>query len=88
MIHVSLDIESMFPSISKQVGLEECQKHLDKRVNPIFSTKSIIDALEITLDNNITVFENETFRQVKSTAMVPKFCRFYYICYEGAIQEP
>ena len=72
VIHVSLDIESMFPSISKEVGLEECKLHLNKRSDPIFSTKSIIDALEITLDNNITVFENETFRQVKGTAMGPK----------------
>ena len=72
IIHASFDIEAMFPSISKEVGLEQCRKHLDKRNDPIFSTDCIIDALEITLDNNITEFEGETFRQIKGTAMGPK----------------
>ena len=73
VIHVSFDIESMFPSIAKEVGLEECRTHLEKRPKPhLFSTNSIIDALEITLDNNITQFDNETFKQIKGTAMGPK----------------
>ena len=72
VIHASFDIEAMFPSISKDMGMEQCRKHLDKRENPIFSTDCIVKALEITLDNNITVFENEAFRQIKGTAMGPK----------------
>ena len=72
VIHASFDIEAMFPNISKDVGLAQCRVHLDKRKDPIFSTDCIIDALEITLDNNITDFENETFRQIKGTAMGPK----------------
>ena len=72
IIHVSLDIEAMFPNISKEVGLEQCRKHLDKRIDPIFSTDCIIDALEITLDHNITEFNGETFCQIKGTAMGPK----------------
>ena len=62
----------MFPSISKEIGLEQCRKHLDKRNDPIFSTDCITDALEITLDNNFAEFEGETFRQIKGTAMGPK----------------
>ena len=62
----------MFPSISKEVGLDQCRKHLDRRKDNIFSTDCIIDALEITLENNITEFEQEAFRQIKGTAMGPK----------------
>ena len=62
VIHASFDIEAMFPSISKEVGLEQCRKHLDRRKDSIFSTDCIIDALEITLENNITEFEKEAFR--------------------------
>ena len=72
VIHASFDIEAMFPNISKEIGLQQCRAHLDKRKDPIFSTDCIIDALEITLDNNITEFEKETFRQIKGTAMGPK----------------
>ena len=35
IIHVSLDIVNMFPSISKSVGLEQCREHLNKRTNPL-----------------------------------------------------
>ena len=62
VIHASFDIEAMFPSISKEVGLAQCRKHLDRRKDLIFSTDCIIDALEITLENNITEFEKEAFR--------------------------
>ena len=72
VIHASFDIEAMFPSISKEVGLDQCRKHLDRRKDPIFSTDCIIDALEITLEKNITEFEQEAFRQIKGTAMGPK----------------
>ena len=77
VIHVSFDIVNMFPSISKEVGLEECRKHLDKRSNPLFSTECILSALEITLDNNLTDFENLTYKQCKGTAMGPKNACIY-----------
>ena len=38
VLHVSLDIVNMFPSISKIVGLDQCRMHLDKRDDPLFST--------------------------------------------------
>ena len=46
--------------------------YICRRKDPIFSTDCIIDALEITLENNITEFENEAFRQIKGSAMGPK----------------
>ena len=69
--HVTLDVESMFPSISKDMGLPACRKHLDKRENKLFSTECVIDALEITLDNNITKFNNKCYVQTSGTAMGP-----------------
>ena len=73
VIHVSFDVVSMFPSISECVGLEQCTQHLNKRSQPIlFSTDCIIDALKITLNHNLTEFENVMYRQIKGTAMGPK----------------
>ena len=72
VIHVSFDVVSMYPSISKEVGLEQCRMHLDKRTDPLFSTDCILDALDITLSNNLTIFENVMYKQIKGTAMDPK----------------
>ena len=88
VIHASFDIEAMFPSISKDFGLEQCRKHLDKRINPIFSTDCITEALEITLENNITEFEGEAFRQIKGTAMGPKnACAYADIAMSGLDED-
>ena len=69
--HVTFDITSMFPSIPKSLGLQECKKRLDKRVNPLFSTECILEAIEITLDHNLTEFNEAMNKQKKGTAMGP-----------------
>ena len=33
VIHASFDIEAMFPSIQKEVGLEQCRLHLEVKQN-------------------------------------------------------
>ena len=77
IVHVNLDVVSMFPSISKDVGLEQCRIHLSKRNEPLFSTECIIEALDITLSHNLTTFENVMYRQIKGTAMGPKNACIY-----------
>ena len=67
----------MFPSISKSVGLEQCRNHLNKRTNPLYSTDCIIEALEIALENNLTEFDGQVYRQCKGTAMGPKNACIY-----------
>ena len=75
--HVSFDIVNMFPSISKEVGLEQCKDQLDKRIDPIFSTQCIQDAIEITLDHNLTEFNDVMYRQWYGTAQGSKnSCRY------------
>ena len=66
---VSFDIVAMFPSIPKDLGLDECRRHLDKREKKIFSTDCIIDGLEITLDHNLTSFNNNLVKQRKGAGM-------------------
>ena len=70
--HVTFDVEAMFPSISKDMGIDACRNHLNKRVGEqLFSTDCILDAIEITLDNNLTVFNKKMYTQVSGTAMGP-----------------
>lgn len=69
--HVSFDVVSMFPSISKDLGLSSCRTHLDKRDKncQIFSTDSILEAIEVTLDHNLTMFNGTMYNQISGTAM-------------------
>ena len=69
--HVSFDIVNMFPSISKDIGRPACREFLDKRTTKLFSTDCVIDAIEITLDNNLTVFNGNMYVQTSGTAMGP-----------------
>ena len=87
VIHVSFDVKSMFPSISKSVGLEQCKKHLDKRLDPLFSTQCILEAIEITLDHNLTEFEGVMYKQIKGTAMGPKNACIYADVAMNSIDE-
>ena len=61
-------------SISKDVGLEQCKMHLNKRTDSLFSIACILEALDITLSHNLTTFEEKMYKQVKGTAMGPKKC--------------
>ena len=65
----SFDIVSMFPSISKDLGLPSCNEHLEKRECKIFSNDCILEAIEITLDHNLTMFNEKVYRQKCGAAM-------------------
>ena len=72
LLHVSFDVVNMFPSISKDVGLQQCRQLLEKHPSNHFSTEAIVKALDITLEHNITEFEFTLYRQCKGAAMGPK----------------
>ena len=61
----------MFPSISKEVGLEQCEMHLNKRIDPLFSTDCILEVIDIAVSHNLTEFEGKMYKQIKGTAMGP-----------------
>ena len=62
----------MFPIISKDVGLQQCRKLLERNPSSNFSTEAIVKALEITLEHNITEFDDAMYKQCKGTSMGPK----------------
>ena len=46
--------------------------HLNIRVDPLFSTNCILEAIDITLSHNLTEFEGKMFKQIRGTDMGPK----------------
>ena len=71
IILVTWDIVAMFPSLDNEMGLKSCEEQLNKRTNKFPSTKCIVDATRITLENNISYFDNVAYIQNNGTAMGP-----------------
>ena len=65
---VSLDVENMFPSIDNNRGLETLKKKLDRRVIKSPPTECLVEALEIILTSNNSVFNKEHLIQTNGTA--------------------
>ena len=58
-ILVSLDVENMFPSIDNERGLGTIRTKLDNRREQTPPTDCIIEALEIILTSNNSVFNSQ-----------------------------
>ena len=67
-ILVSLDVENMFPSIDNERGLETIRTKLDTRREQTPPTDCIIEALEIILTSNNSVFNGQHLVQTNGTA--------------------
>ena len=70
IIHVYWDVEAMFPSIPKDMGLAECKAQLGTREDGL-STDCVMEALKITVENNLTEFDGELYRQMKGAGIGP-----------------
>ena len=68
---VSFDVVKMFPSIPKILGINECRKKLNNREDQSMPTACVIEALELTLDYNLSQFDDDWYRQTEGTAMGP-----------------
>ena len=68
---VSWDVVSMFPNIDNELGLGAVSRALDTREQLLPSTDCILEALEICLKSNHSVFNEKFYLQVHGTAMGP-----------------
>ena len=69
---VSWDVVSMFPNIDNNLGLTAVKNALNARERLMPSTKCILEAVEICLKHNHSVFQHSFFLQIHGTAMGPK----------------
>ena len=65
------DIESMYPNIDNALGLEACAQLFDEREEQTPTTDCLIEAIKITLQENIAEFNNIVVKQKSGTAMGP-----------------
>ena len=86
---VSIAIVDMFTNIPIDIGIQQCTKHLNDRSEQegLFSTSCVIEALEITLEYNISSFNGQTYRQRSGAAMGPKNACEYPDCSMDKIDQ-
>ena len=78
-ILVSFDIINMFPNIDNSLSLSSVKKYLDLCSKNILPTICLLEGLELCLSCNLSIFNNENYLQIDSTAQGP-----YMSCsYEG-----
>ena len=70
-ILVSFDIVNMFPSIDNNMGIASVRKYLDERECKDLPTDCVIEALELCLSCNNSVFNNNNYLQTDGTAQRP-----------------
>ena len=71
IILCSWDIVAMYPNITNEIGLAACQELLNKREHLQPSTECIVEAIQITLEENIARFGDKVVKQCDGTAMGP-----------------
>ena len=67
-LSVSWDIEAMYPSINNALGMVACRKALGSRKKLKPSTDCILEAKELTLENNNSTFNGRHYLQIDGTA--------------------
>ena len=71
LILATWDVVAMYPSIDNEMGLQACEDELNKRSNQFPSTQCIVDATRLTLENNMSIFNNVAYIQESGSAIGP-----------------
>ena len=74
-ILVGFDIFNMFPSIDNNFGLKTVFENYESRVNKFPPTQSVIEALELCLTCNNSIFNNKNYLRTDGTAQGPHVLR-------------
>lgn len=83
-----MEIESLYTNIEHCEGLAALQHFLQQRLNPDTPpTDFIVDLTNWTLKNNIFLFQDKLFRQIKGTAMGAAYAPNYAELYLGMWEE-
>ena len=87
-ILVSFDIINMFPNIDNNLGLSSVKKYLDLCSKNIPPTNCLLEALELCLSCNNSIFNNENYLQTDGTAQGPHMsCSYADIAMEDFDKE-
>lgn len=85
---VTMDVEQLYTNIDHKDGLEALEYFLNKRPADMSPPTEFLSALtEWTLTNNIFLFQDKLFQQIKGTAMGASYAPNYAGLYLGLWEE-
>ena len=87
---VTLDVVNLYTNITARLGqkalcywIEKCRNNMDER----FTTQFLTEATDLVLKNNIFMFNDRYFHQVKGTAMGTKMAPTYATLTLGYLED-
>ena len=83
----TIDVVGLYPNIPHSEGLTSLRRVLELRDNKQISSETLVELAEIVLKNNIFQFDEETFKQVRGTAIGTKFAPPYAILFMADLEE-
>ena len=64
-----MDVQSLYPNIDHEEGIDACKTLLGKRNNRAFTTNRLTKLIQLILKSNTMIFNECYFHQIKGTAM-------------------
>ena len=86
VIHVTLDVSSLYTNIPHNQGIDACRNPLDTRSNKHIPTETLCDLLRMILTLNKFMFNQQHYLQIHGTAMgtkmAPSFANLFLGMFE------
>ena len=72
----TMDVDGLYPNILHGEGLVSLRRFLETRDNKQISNDTLMELAEVVVKNNISEFDEWTFKQKRGTAIGIKFSKF------------
>ena len=83
----AMDVKALYPSIPKIEGLKACEEALKKRTKQTLKRESVMEMLQIVLENNIFEFNQKQYTQIDGTAIGSKLGKNFACTYMGEWED-
>ena len=83
----TIDVVGLYPNIPHSEGLNSLRRSLELRDNKQISSDTLIEFAEIILKNNFFEFDQNTFKQVRGTAIGTKLAPPYATLFMADLEE-
>ena len=79
-----LDVHGLYPSVPRTEAREAVRRPLDEREERFISTDTMLDLMDLVLENNLFEFEDKRYLQQEGTAIGSRLGRNYACTYLGS----
>ena len=81
----TIDVVGLYPNIQHEGGLAVIKEALDKRDEKCISTETLMELAECVLKNNIFEHNEDSYKQLRGTAIGTKMAPPYAVLFMGKL---